>query len=469
MLLKHFLPLVLAGSCALVTIPARSASPDFTAAHAELVELLRGFIRIDTSNPPGNETRACDYLKPFLDGEGIPAEVLALEPSRGNLVARLKGNGKKKPLLLMGHTDVVGVERDKWTVDPFGAEMKDGFIYGRGASDDKAMTAACLQVVLMLKRLNVPLDRDVIFLAEAGEESSTYVGIDFMVKKHWEKIECEFALNEGGRIHQKDGRVHYVAVSTTEKVPRAIFLTAKGTSGHGSRPRKDNPIVHLAAAIAKIGQWQPPMRMNETTRSFFSKLADLSSPEEAQMYRNLEHPELGLKMQDKLWVVNAGYNSMLRTSLSPNVIKGGFRLNVIPGDATASIDARWLPDEDYDSFLSTLRHLIDDPAIEVALAEPGGRRPTAPSRLDTEMYLALERTQEKLFPGAATLPCMLTGATDSAQLRAKGVQAYGLGSVSGDGDSTRIHGNDERVSVAGLRTFLEYLWTAVVDVAGSSK
>ena len=242
------------------------------------------------------------------------------------------------------------------------------------------MTAACLQVMLMLKRFDVPLDRDVIFLAEAGEESSTYVGIDFMVKTHWEKIECEFALNEGGRIHQKDGRVHYVAVSTTEKVPRAIFLTAKGTSGHGSRPRKDNPIVHLAAAIAKIGQWQPPMRMNETTRSFFSKLADLSAPEEAQIYRNLEHPELGPKMQDKLWQVNAGYNSMLRTSLSPNVIKGGFRLNVIPGDATASIDARWLPDEDYDSFLSTLRHLIDDPAIEVSLAEPGGRKPTAPSR-----------------------------------------------------------------------------------------
>ena len=468
MFLRRFSLLVVAVSCAFLTFPTQAASPDFTAAHTELVELLRGFIRIDTSNPPGNETRACDYLKPFLDREGIPAEVLALEPSRGNLVARLKGNGRKKPLLLMGHTDVVGVEREKWTVDPFGAEMKDGFIYGRGASDDKAMTAACLQVMLMLKRLKVPLDRDVIFLAEAGEESSTYVGIDFMVKKHWEKIECEFALNEGGRIHQKDGKVHYVAVSTTEKVPRAIFLTAKGTSGHGSRPRKDNPIVHLAAAIAKIGQWQPPMRMNETTRSFFSKLADLSPPEEAQMYRNLEHPVLGAKMQDKLWEVNAGYNSMLRTSLSPNVIKGGFRLNVIPGDASASIDARWLPDEDYDSFLSTLRHLIDDPAIEVALAEPGGRKPTAPSRLDTEMYRALERTQQKLFPEAATLPSMLTGATDSAQLRAKGVQAYGLGSMSGDGDSTRIHGNDERVSVAGLRTFLEYLWTAVVDVAGTA-
>ena len=469
MLLKPFASLALAASCSFFTFTAQSASPDFTAAHAELVELLRGFIRIDTSNPPGNETKACDYLKPFLDREGISAEILALEPLRGNLVARLKGSGKKKPLLLMGHTDVVGVERDKWTVDPFAAVMKDGFIYGRGASDDKAMTAACLQVMLLLKRLNVPLDRDVIFLAESGEESSTYVGIDFMVKKHWEKIECEFALNEGGRIHQKDGRVHYVAISTTEKVPRAIFLTAKGTSGHGSRPRKDNPIVHLAAAIAKIGQWQPPMRMNETTRSFFSKLADLSSPEEAQMYRNLEHPELGAKMQDKLWQTNPGYNSMLRTSLSPNVIRGGFRLNVIPGDATASIDARWLPDEDYDSFLSTLRHLIDDPAIEVALAEPGGRKPTAPSRLDTEMYRALERTQQKLFPEATTLPSMLTGATDSAQLRAKGVQAYGLGSVSGDGDSARIHGNDERVSVAGLRTFLEYLWTAVVDVAGETK
>src|SRR6185436_6343497 len=205
-----------------------------------------------------------------------------------------------------------------------------GYIYGRGAADDKGMTSVCLEVLLLLHRLKVALDRDAIFLAEGGEESSTYVGIDHMVSKHWDKIECEFALNEGGRIYEKGGKVQYVGVATTEKVPRAIFLTAKGTSGHGSRPRMDNAIVHLAAAVAKIGQWQPPMRLNDTTRLFFSKLAALVPPEEAFLYTHLEDPDRAAEVQEKLFRYHGGYHSMLRTSISPTMIKGGFRLNVIP-------------------------------------------------------------------------------------------------------------------------------------------
>ena len=444
-------------------------APHFDTAREDLVQLLSGFIQVNTSSPPGNETKAAEYLKGFLDREGIPSEILALEPARGNLVARLKGNGKKKPLLLMGHTDVVGVERDKWTMDPFAGVVTNGYVWGRGASDDKGMTAVCLETLLLLHRLKVPLDRDVIFLAEAGEESTTYLGIDFMVKKHWDKIECEFALNEGGRIYLKGGRVHHVYVSTTEKVPRAIFLTAKGTSGHGSRPRPDNAIVHLATAVAKIGAWRPPQRMNDTTRAFFAKLARLVPPEEAYLFTHLEDPECSAEVQEKLFQKHGGYHSMLRTSVSPNMIKGGFRINVIPGDASASLDVRFHPDEDQEAFAESLRKLIDDPAVEVALAEPGSRKPTPPSRLDTEMFQALERAQEKIFPGSATLPSMLTGATDSAQLRAKGVQAYGLGGMATDDDSSRVHGNDERTSIEGLGKFLEYVWTAVTDVAAAKE
>src|SRR5262245_57905883 len=209
-------------------------TPDIQKARDEAVQNLQALIRIDTSNPPGNEIKVAEFLKSIMDKEGIPSEIVAVEPARGNLVARIKGNGKKKPLLLMGHIDVVGVERNKWTVDPFGGVAKDGYIYGRGAADDKGMTSACLEVLVLLHRLKVPLDRDVIFLAEGGEEGNTYVGIDYMVSKHWDKIDCEFALNEGGRIYDKGGKVQYVGVATTEKVPRAIFLTAKGTSGHGS-------------------------------------------------------------------------------------------------------------------------------------------------------------------------------------------------------------------------------------------
>ncbi len=460
----RLLVLIFVASAALIGIawPA----PDFSKAHDEVVEILQGLVRLDTSNPPGNETKAADYLKAILDREGIPSETVAAETGRGNLIARLKGNGSRRPLLLMGHTDVVGVERERWTVDPFAALIKDGYLYGRGASDDKAMTAAVFEVFLILHREKVPLARDVIFLAEAGEEGTTSAGIDFLVARHWDKIDAEFALNEGGWILKRDDKVQYVGVSSTEKVPRSIRLIARGTSGHGSMPRLDNALVHLSAAVAKVGEWQPPMRLNDTTRTFFERLAAISPADEASLYRSLENPAESMKAQDTLRRTNIFYNSMLRTSISPTIMKGGFRLNVIPADAEATLDVRALPDEKMDDFVAELRRLINDPAIEVVPPPPGGRPVTAPSRLDSEMFRALERSQAAVFPGAATLPIMVTGATDSAQLRARGVQAYGLGSVASEDDRARVHGNDERVSVEGVGKFVEFIYKAVVDVAG---
>ena len=446
---------------------AAPPAPDFSAAREETVKILSGFVRVDTSNPPGNETKGAEYLKAILDREGIASEIFELEKGRGNIVARLKGNGKKKPLLLMGHIDVVGVEREKWTVEPFGGVVKDGYVYGRGAADDKGMTSACLEIFLQLHRLKVPLDRDVIFLAESGEEGTPHVGIDFMVAKHWDKIECEFALNEGGRIvEQAGGKIQYVGVATTEKVPRPILIAAKGTSGHGSRPRLDNAITHLAVAVGKVGNWQAPLRLNDTTRAFFQRLATISPPDEAFLYTHLEDPAVSAMVQEKIRVSNGGYNSMLRTSLVPTIFKGGFRMNVIPGDALATIDCRALPDENMDTLCEALRKLIADPQIEV-IPPTGGRPTSAPSRLDTEMFAALERAQKKVFPGSVTIPMMLTGATDSAQLRAKGVQAYGIGSVTGDREVSGVHGNDERISVAGLGKFLEFVWSAVTDIAAA--
>ena len=442
-------------------------TPDFAAARDEVVNILSGFVRIDTSNPPGNETKGAEYLKAILDREGIASEIFEMESGRGNIVARLKGNGKKKPLLLMGHIDVVGVEREKWTVDPFGGVIKDGYLYGRGASDDKGMASACLEVFLLLHRLKVPLDRDIIFLAEAGEEGTSSVGIDFMVQQHWDKIECEYALNEGGMIYAPNGKVKYVGVATTEKVPRGFKLVAKGTSGHGSIPRLDNAITHLAAAVAKVGNWQAPMRLNETTRAFFSRLAKISPADEAYLYSHLEDPANSEMIQEKIRVSNGTYNSMLRTSIVPTIIKGGFRSNVIPGDAEATLDVRAVPDEDIDALAQSLRKLISDPAVEVVPPPARGRPATPPSKLETDMFRALESAQMKLFPGTVILPLMLSGATDSAQLRAKGVQAYGLGSVAGDRERASVHGNDERISVEGLGKFVEFIYWAVVDVAAS--
>ena len=254
---------------------------------AETVEHYVNLLRIDTSNPPGNETKAANYLKGVLEREGIAAQLYSLEPDRANLVARIKGNGAKKPLLLMAHTDVIGVQREKWSVDPFAAIRKDGYIYGRGAQDDKDNLTACLMTLLLLKRNHVKLDRDVIFLAESGEEGTARVGIDYMVEHHWSEIQAEFALSEGGYVSSRGGKVRFVEITTTEKVPRGLRLVARGLAGHGSRPRPDNAIVRLAGAVAKFGAWQPPARLNDTTRTYFERLASISPPEEAYRYNHV--------------------------------------------------------------------------------------------------------------------------------------------------------------------------------------
>ncbi len=453
-----------------LAVPSLNAAalpePNFPSALNETITNLSAFIRVDTVNPPGNETHGAQFLKALLDREGIPSEILALEPARASIVARLKGNGTKKPLLLMGHTDVVGVEREKWTVEPFAGTVKDGWVYGRGALDDKGLTSAFLEIFFLLHRHKIPLDRDVIFLSESGEEGTTHVGIDFLVAKHWDKIACEYALNEGGRIHEADGKVTYVGVSTTEKIPRPFLISAKGTSGHASRPRADNAIVHLCAAVAKVGEWQAPMRLNETTREFFKRLATISNPADAFLLTHLEDPVQGKAALEKLRQNFGTYYAMTRTTLVPTIIKGGFRINVIPGDALAQVDVRALPDEDTERLADALRKLIADPLIEVV--PPANARPTSPpSRHDNEMFGALERSQKRQFPGAITIPMMVVGATDSAQLRVKGAQAYGVGTVYSDKEVTGMHGNDERINVKGLGQFTEFIWHAVTDVAAA--
>ena len=440
--------------------------PDWMQAREEAVQMLSGMVKIDSSNPPGNEIKVARYLKSILDEEGIPSEILELKPGRGNLIARLRGSGKKRPILLMGHTDVVGVERDKWTVDPFGAVVREGYLFGRGASDNKDNVAVYLEVFLLLHRLKVPLDRDVIFLAQAGEEGTPSVGMQFLVTQHWDKIACEFALDEGGNIRLHEGRVHYVGVSTSEKVPRGIRLIARGTSGHGSVPSADNAITHLASAVAKVGTFQMPMRLNETTRTFFERLAAISPPEEKYLYVHLEDPAQSEAIQEKIRAMNPRYDSTLRTSISPTIIQGGFRSNVIPAEAEAYLDVRVLPDEDVDAMVATLRRLIDDPAVEV-VGPKGGRPRSRPSSMQKDMFRALERAQQRLFPDAVTLPIMLTGATDMAPLRAKGVQAYGLGTPISPEDAARIHGHDERVSVEGIGQFVTFVYHAVTDVAAA--
>jgi len=245
------------------TLAAQSKPIDWPQQQAEILRHFRALIQIDTTNPPGNETKAVEYLKKVLEDEGIPTQTFALDPNRTNLVARLKGNGTKRPLLIMAHTDTVGVQREKWPVDPFGAVLKDGYIWGRGTTDDKDKLVAVLMSMLLMKRSGAVLDRDLIFLAESGEEADpTGVGIRFMTEKHFDEIEAEFALSEGPGATMENGRVATVQITTTEKIPRRVRLVANGTSGHGSVPRLDDAVTHLSGAVQRVGTWQTPMRLN---------------------------------------------------------------------------------------------------------------------------------------------------------------------------------------------------------------
>ncbi len=450
---------------------------DWSKVDRELLDYYSALVRIDTSNPPGNETKAVNYIRPILDHEGIPYQVFALQPDRANIVARLKangpGNGSKRPVIVMGHMDVVGVQREKWSVDPFAAIRKGGYIYGRGTQDDKDNLTTGIMLMLTLKRLNVPLDRDVIFIAEAGEEGTSSVGIEYLVREHWDAIGgdlrgAEFALAEGGGGELRQGKVRYVNITTTEKVPRSTRLVAHGTAGHGSVPRLDNPVIHLADAVAKVGAWQPPMRLNDTTRAYFERLATISSPEDADRYNHISDPKRSAAIQKYFSEHELTNYSMLRTSVVPTIIKAGFRSNVIPSEGEATIDIRALPDEDMNKLYAELRRIINDPAVEVVAGDPGTQRPAgAPSRLDSEMFHAIENVTRLLYPGAVTLPSMLTGATDMAQLRAKGVQAYGIGPIVDEKDRNigGAHSDDERLEEAALYRFMEFLWNTVTEIA----
>jgi acetylornithine deacetylase/succinyl-diaminopimelate desuccinylase-like protein len=431
-------------------------------AQAEAVHFLADLVKIDTQDPPGDESKVAHYIEGVLKSAGIESEILEPVPGRASIVARLKGNGKKRPLLIMGHEDVVPVDRAHWTVDPFAATERDGLLYGRGASDDKGMVAANLEVVLLLKRLNVPLDRDVIFLSEASEEMSSPAGMATIIDRYWEKIDCEFALNEGGGSLLENGRVKYFGVATAEKLPRGARLEAIGSSGHGSVPRVDNAVVHLAAAVAKAGTWDTPARLNETTRAFFERLATISPPEEAAWYRNV----LDNKVQEELKRKKPQYYSMVRTSVVPTILKAGYKSNVIPPTAEATLDIRALPDEDLPKFREMLSEVINDPQVKVIAEDTNLSMPPAPpSKLGTEMFAALERAQKEVSPEAITLPVMTTGATDSSFLRAKGVQAYGIGIPKTEEENRGIHGNDERVEINQLGVFVRYLFAAVTGVA----
>jgi acetylornithine deacetylase/succinyl-diaminopimelate desuccinylase-like protein len=461
------------GAILLVLLPTPAPAqhaPDWAAVEAETMEHFQALLRLDTSNPPGNETLAANYLKEVLEQEGIPVQLYALEPERANMVATLRGDGSARPLLLMGHTDVVTANPEHWRHPPFAAVREGGYVYGRGTLDDKDNVAASLMVMLLLKRLNVPLGRDVIFLAEAGEESTTRVGIDFMVEEHWPAIEAEYCLAEGGGVRREGGRVVSANIGTLEKLPRTVQLTARGPGGHGSVPTTGNAVARLASAVTRLAAWQSPPRLNETTEEFFGRLAEISAPDDAAAYRDLlsGEPSRVAAADEYLRRHSPPRAALLRNTITPTILRGGDRNNVIPAEASAILDVRLLPDEDPDAFLERMREIIDDPDIEVSHAPRDGRqRPPGRTSIDTDAFRAIERAVTRHY-GTVTLPTMSTGATDMAQVRAMGAHCYGLGPATDAEDAALgfgAHGDQERIRESDLHDFVRFYWDVVLDIA----
>ena len=466
---------------AAVSRPVAQSSPaiDWSAIEQETLTHFQALVRMDTSDPPGGEKPAADYLAAVLKKEGITVEVFATEPNRPNVVARLTGSGRKRPILIMGHTDTVNIDPKKWTHPPFGAVRDGGYIYGRGTVDDKDNVVAALMVMLMLKRSNVPLDRDVIFLAEAGEEGATRLGVELMANQHFRAIDAEYCIAEGGGVTRQGGQVRFASVQTVEKVPNRIDLIARGPAGHGSVPLMTNAVVGLSKAVAAVAEWQPPIDLNDTTAAYFSRLAAISPPEQARYYRDVLTGDAKAAAAADAWLREhePRHASMLRTSISPNIIQGGYRSNVIPSEARASLDVRMLPDENPARFMEQLKRVVNDSSVEAVFT--GGSRadahwsPTGQPRsggessINSEAFKAIEAAVTKHYQ-TTTLPTMSTGATDMAFLRAKGIQCYGIGPALDFEDGPKgfgSHSDQERILESELHRFVRFNWDVVVNLA----
>jgi acetylornithine deacetylase/succinyl-diaminopimelate desuccinylase-like protein len=433
----------------------------------EALVWLQDLIRINTSNPPGNELVAAKYIAGVLQKEGIPSEIFESTPGRGIIVARLSAGPFPDPahaLLLMAHLDVVGVDKSKWTVDPFGGVIKDGYLYGRGAIDDKGMVAADLAAFIALKRTNAHLSRDVIFFSEGDEEAGGETGIKFAVEKHWDKIASGFALNEGGNVFVQNGKVQYVGIQATEKVPVNVDVIATGTSGHASIPRPDNPVAHLAAAVAKIAAYEAPVQLNTITRSYFEELAKVQDEETGKWMRALESSDRQ-EHAARILSQNLFWNAMLRDTVSPTMLQAGIRVNVIPPVAKASLNIRLLPGNASAPLIAKLTEIVNDPQIRFEIA-PNGSETAPASTLDSDLYKAIVKAAAQDFSGAPSVPMMSTWFTDSTPLRLRSVKAYGLVPFPlNDADLQKMHSDDERVPVESFRQGVEFLYHVVTNFA----
>jgi acetylornithine deacetylase/succinyl-diaminopimelate desuccinylase-like protein len=460
---------VLLVSACLAAAPGVAAGASPEPSYEDLaVELLRQYLQVDTTVPPGNELRGARFYQQVLEREGIAAEVDEFAPGRANLLATLRGSGARRPLILMNHIDVVPADPARWSVPPFSGAVRDGFIWGRGAQDMKTEGILQLLALLRAKREGLRLDRDILFLATADEEADFAGALRALSAEGWrDRLEkAEFLITEGGEnLLDHAGRPVYFGVETAEKGPFWLTLRTSGTPGHGSRPIADAALNRLIRALERVRLHRTAMKVLPTVEKFFRDQADRAPEPRATWYRNiraaLRDPEAARVLYDDREV-----SALLRNTVSITIVKAGYKTNVIPGTAEAELDVRLLPGEDPQAFLAELRGVIGDPTVEIVA--PAAFRVPNQSPTDTELFRVIERVLARHHPGVPVTTKMLTGATESVLFRPLGVVAYGFTPLLTTSEETATgHGDDERINEATVRRSTGLFYEVVKELCAA--
>ena len=414
----------------------------------EAVLLLSQYLRIDTTNPPGNEDRATDFLSGILSRESIDFQIYESAPGRSNLYARLRGDGSKRPIILLSHSDVVPADRSHWSVDPFGGVVRDGYIWGRGALDMKNLGITALVVFLTLHRIRLPLKRDVIFLVTADEEAGGAAGAGWITRNHPELVaDAEFLINESGKGRLENDKAIY-SIDITEKSPCWLRLIAHGEPGHGSRPKPDSATNRLVRALSAILEYKPPLRVTAAAESYFKGIAHLQKISHQQYFEHIRESIRDSNFRIEL-LRNNHYAAILHNTISITMLQGSDKINIIPQTATAELDCRLLPGEQSENFITELQQVVNDDRIEMETILNFGN---SSSPFDSPLVDAVREVVSQHHDKVEVVPNILSGFTDSHYFRDLGIHCYGfMPFLLIDDDLRRIHGNDERISEENMK------------------
>ena len=456
---------------AIITLLAAAINAQSRTQETRAREIFKQLIEINTTDTPaGSVTKAAEAVAARLRAAGFPAAdviVAGPDPRKFNLVARYRGTGARKPLLLLAHLDVVEARREDWSFDPFVFLEKDGYFYGRGTSDDKSMAATLTANLLRFKEEGFKPDRDLILALTADEEGGSFNGVDWLVKNKRDLIDAELAINEGGSGQMKKGKYQINQVQAAEKVYQDFRLESRNPGGHSSRPIRDNAIYHLAGALARLEKFEFPANLGEITRTFFERMAGFEADARlAAAMRAVAQPTPDRQAVRQLSASSAYYNALMRTTCVATRLDGGHANNALPQLAAANVNCRILPGESPSSIKARLEEVIADPKVSVAFVDEA--RPSQPSPLTPTIMEPLEAISTAMFPGVTVVPVMGTGATDGLYLRNAGIPTYGVEGIFYEMDDNRSHGRDERVGVKQFYEGLEFQYRLIKAVASKA-